>query len=106
MAEKYDLNRLSEFLDLRRDELFQYAGLSGLLNRYALKRQESATIRNPQYFFMRIAMGLAYNEADPTGMAKSSMTKCRDLNTSPGFNKSGSGYKSTSTFKLFSSRNS
>ncbi len=70
MAEKYDLNRLSEFLDLRRDELFQYAGLSGLLNRYALKDKNQQPSETPQYFFMRIAMGLAYNEADPIGMAK------------------------------------
>lgn len=70
MVEKFDLKKLAAALDTRRDELFQYAGLSGLLNRYALKDKEQQASETPQYFFMRIAMGLSYNEADPTAMAK------------------------------------
>lgn len=70
MIEKFDLVKLSEAVDAHRDELFQYAGLSGLLNRYVLKDKNQNPAETPQYFFMRIAMGLAYNEADPTAMAK------------------------------------
>ncbi len=70
MAEKYDLERLADALDLERDELFQYAGLSSLLNRYAVKDKEQEPREPPQYFFMRIAMGLAYNEQNPTEWAK------------------------------------
>jgi ribonucleoside-diphosphate reductase alpha chain len=70
MVEKFDLQKLAAAIDIRRDELFQYAGLSGLLNRYALKDKNQNPFETPQYFFMRIAMGLAYNESDPTGMAK------------------------------------
>lgn len=70
MIEKFDLKKIASFLDTRRDELFQYAGLSGLLNRYALKDKNQNPQETPQYFFMRIAMGLAYNEADPNEMAK------------------------------------
>lgn len=70
MVEKFDLNKLADALDTRRDELFQYAGLSGLLNRYALKDKSQNPFETPQYFFMRIAMGLSYNESDPTGYAK------------------------------------
>lgn len=70
MIEKFDLKKLAAVIDTRRDELFQYAGLSGLLNRYALKDTNQKPGETPQYFFMRIAMGLAYNEADPNEMAK------------------------------------
>lgn len=70
MIEKFDLKKLSSILDIRRDELFQYAGLSGLLNRYCLKDKKQQPIETPQYFFMRIAMGLSFNEANPTEYAK------------------------------------
>ncbi|MEK7509260.1 MAG: ribonucleoside-diphosphate reductase subunit alpha, partial [Patescibacteria group bacterium] len=70
MAEKYDLEELARTLKIERDELFTYAGLSSLMNRYALKDRQQKPAETPQYFFMRVAMGLAYNEADPTEMAK------------------------------------
>lgn len=69
MAEKYDLDTLAASLKMERDEIFTYAGLSSLLDRYALKNTKQKAAETPQYFFMRIAMGLAYNEANPTEMA-------------------------------------
>jgi len=71
MAEKFDLNVLADALVIERDEKFQYAGLSGFLSRYALKNPKTQeTIETPQYFFMRVAMGLSFNEKDPTAYAK------------------------------------
>lgn len=70
MAEKFDLQEISRTLDIRRDELFTYAGLSTLMDRYALKDRNQKPAETPQYFFMRIAMGLSYNEQNPTEMAK------------------------------------
>lgn len=70
MKENYNLERLADALELERDDLFQYAGLSSLLNRYAVKDTEQQPRETPQYFFMRIAMGLAYNEKNPTEWAK------------------------------------
>ncbi len=71
MEEKFNLDALADCLDVGRDELFQYAGLSGMLNRYMLKDPLSQqTIETPQYLFMRIAMGLSYNEENPTEWAK------------------------------------
>ncbi len=69
MESKFDLEKIADALKLDRDELFQYAGLSTLLNRYTLKTPEGSYIETPQYFFMRIAMGLSYNEVDPTSWA-------------------------------------
>ncbi len=70
MMEKYNLEELSNTLDVERDDLFVYAGLDGLINRYFLKDVNNHPFETPQYFFMRIAMGLSYNEKNPTEYAK------------------------------------
>lgn len=69
MVEKFDLEKLSCALKLERDELFQYAGISTLLDRYAMKDDKQRPVETPQYFFMRVAMGLSYNESNPTDQA-------------------------------------
>jgi ribonucleoside-diphosphate reductase alpha chain len=70
MLEKFDLKELAKTLDIDRDELFVYAGLDGIINRYFLKNEKQHPLETPQYFFMRIAMGLSYNEKNPTEYAK------------------------------------
>jgi ribonucleoside-diphosphate reductase alpha chain len=75
MKSKYNLVELSNTLDISRDELFVYAGLDGLINRYFLKDDNGKPLETPQYFFMRVAMGLSYNEKDPTAAAKKFYTK-------------------------------
>ncbi len=79
MKEKFDLIDLANTLNVERDELFQYAGLDGLINRYLIKDVEQKPIETPQYFFMRIAMGLSYNEKNPTEMAKRFYNKMSTL---------------------------
>jgi len=69
MKEKYDLLKISQAIDISRDELFLYAGLSSLHDRYFIKNAKGQTIETPQYFFMRVAIGLAYNEENPTAWA-------------------------------------
>ncbi|OGZ66415.1 MAG: ribonucleoside-diphosphate reductase subunit alpha [Candidatus Staskawiczbacteria bacterium RIFCSPHIGHO2_02_FULL_43_16] len=69
MEKNFDLPRLSAALDISRDELFIYAGLSTLLNRYSVKDINQKAFETPQYCFMRVAMGNAYNEKDPTEWA-------------------------------------
>jgi ribonucleoside-diphosphate reductase alpha chain len=44
-----------------------------------LKRTNGSTRETPQYFFMRIAMGLSFNEKNPTEMAKKFYTKMSKL---------------------------
>lgn len=70
MAAKYNLSELGDSLRLDRDELFNYAGLSGLLNRYGMKNDDQSPRETPQFLFMRVAMGLSYNEKNPTEWAK------------------------------------
>lgn len=69
MVEKFDLKKISDALAIERDELFQYSGLDGLMNRYGMKDVEQKPLETPQYIFMRIAMGLSYNEKNPTEWA-------------------------------------
>lgn len=59
----FDLEYLSQQLVIERDHLFDYMGVSTLYKRYFLK-YEMRHIELPQSFWMRVAMGLAYNEAD------------------------------------------
>lgn len=69
MIEKFDLEKLSAALRIERDELFTYAGLSSLLDRYSMRDENQRRIETPQFFFMRVAMGLSYNEKNPTEAA-------------------------------------
>ncbi len=69
MVEKYDLDKLASVLDISRDDIFLYSGLDGLMNRYSIKNIKQEQTETPQYLFMRIAMGLSYNETNPTEWA-------------------------------------
>jgi ribonucleoside-diphosphate reductase alpha chain len=69
MEKLFDLDRLAAALDTERDEIFTYAGLSTLLDRYSMRDENQKRIETPQYFFMRVAMGLSYNEKNPTEAA-------------------------------------
>ncbi|HUC31651.1 MAG TPA: ribonucleotide reductase N-terminal alpha domain-containing protein, partial [Candidatus Paceibacterota bacterium] len=79
MAEKFDLKALANTLDIRHDELFVYSGLSTFLHRYSIKDKNNDPAETPQYFFMRVAMGLAYNETDPTLWAKRFYSKMSQM---------------------------
>jgi ribonucleoside-diphosphate reductase alpha chain len=59
----FDLDRLGEALEARRDLQFGYLGLQTLYDRYFL-HVGGRRIELPQAFFMRVAMGLALKESD------------------------------------------
>ncbi|HEV3244938.1 MAG TPA: ribonucleoside-diphosphate reductase subunit alpha [Candidatus Paceibacterota bacterium] len=69
MEKLFDHDRLAAALDIERDEIFTYAGLSTLLDRYSMRDENQKRIETPQYFFLRVAMGLSYNEKNPTEAA-------------------------------------
>ncbi|MDB5254498.1 MAG: ribonucleoside-diphosphate reductase alpha [Parcubacteria group bacterium] len=69
MREKFDLPMLAAALDLKRDGLFQYTGISTVAELYLLTNKNQDHVETPQIFFMRVAMGLSYNEANPTDAA-------------------------------------
>ncbi len=59
----FDLEMLAGALRLERDKLFPPAGLQALYDDYLL-RDNGRRIETPQYFWMRVAMGLALNEGE------------------------------------------
>ncbi|MFT4284059.1 MAG: ribonucleoside-diphosphate reductase subunit alpha, partial [Protaetiibacter sp.] len=65
----FDLDRLADALEPSRDGLLKYIGVVTLNNRYGIKARNGEPLEVPQFFWMRIAMGLSLNEADPTGHA-------------------------------------
>ena len=60
---QYDLKQLAQALKAERDLQFDFIGLQTLYDRYFLHVRKTR-IELPQSFFMRVAMGLALNEAD------------------------------------------
>jgi ribonucleoside-diphosphate reductase alpha chain len=69
LVELFDLKVLSQALEPAHDELLKYIGLVTLNNRYGIKGRNGDALEVPQYFWMRISMGLSLNEADPTAHA-------------------------------------
>jgi ribonucleoside-diphosphate reductase alpha chain len=62
---EFDLPRLAAALDATRDLQFGYLGLQTLYDRYFLHIR-GQRIELPQVFFMRVAMGLALGETQPS----------------------------------------
>lgn len=60
---EFDLARLVDALVPERDADFRYLGLQAIYDRY-LMHVEGRRIETPQYFWMRVAMGLALNEGE------------------------------------------
>jgi len=65
----FPLEELAEYMQPSRDELFTFMGLHSIIQRYLLKYKGSH-LELPQAFWMRIAIGLSLNEADPVARAK------------------------------------
>lgn len=69
LAESFDLERLGSALDPDRDDLLRYVGAQTMRNRYMLTEPDGTPLEVPQFFWMRVAMGLSLNELDPTSAA-------------------------------------
>lgn len=69
LVELFDLDLLANTLEPAHDDLLKYIGVVTLNNRYGIKGRNGDALEVPQYFWMRIAMGLSLNEADPNGQA-------------------------------------
>ena len=65
---KFDLDALGAALKPERDHNFTYLGLQTLYDRYFIHSND-VRFELPQVFFMRVAMGLALEEADRTARA-------------------------------------
>lgn len=75
----FNLEELASDLKLTNDELLTYNGLSTMKHRYLAKGADQKLLETPQYFWMRVAMGLSFKEANPTEVAKQFYAKMSAL---------------------------
>ena len=71
LAEKFDLVELGDALNIDRDKDFLFLGLQTIVDRYLLRERnpERTIFELPQWLWMRVSMGLALLEDDPTKRA-------------------------------------
>ncbi|MBP7927715.1 ribonucleoside-diphosphate reductase subunit alpha, partial [Patescibacteria group bacterium] len=60
----FDFTALSQQIVCSRDKLLEYRGILMFADKYALKDPSQEIYELPQYFWMRVAMGLSLNEAN------------------------------------------
>lgn len=58
----FDLPAIEKLLKPERDQLFHYLGAQTLYDRYFVRDHDQNILEIPQYFWLRIAMGLSINE--------------------------------------------
>lgn len=80
----FNLKKLAKALEPSRDHLSKYLGVVTNKNRYALRKQNGGPIEVPQFTHMRIAMGLSFNEEDPTAAAIDFYEHMSKLEYTPG----------------------
>ncbi len=83
LAHLFDLDALAAALDHTRDDLLKYIGTVTMRNRYMITDRHGKALEVPQYFWMRVSMGLALNEANPTEMALEFYDKIASLDYLP-----------------------
>lgn len=69
LVTRFDLDAIAAALDHHHDELLRYTGTVTMRNRYMINDRHGRPLEVPQYFWMRVSMGLSLNEADPTAAA-------------------------------------
>ncbi len=79
----FDLDALAAAVDHHRDDLMKYIGTVTMRNRYMITDRHGKALEVPQYFWMRVSMGLSLNEANPTEMALKFYEKISSLDYLP-----------------------
>jgi ribonucleoside-diphosphate reductase alpha chain len=79
LTETFDLEELASALTVGNDEYLRYMGVVTMRNRYMVAGRQGQPLEVPQYFWMRVAMGLSLNETDPTSAAISFYRKMSAL---------------------------
>jgi len=80
----FDMKKLAGALDPSKDHLSKYLGVITNKNRYALRKQNGEPVETPQFTAMRVAMGLSFNEKNPTETALDFYAHMSSLEYSPG----------------------
>lgn len=69
LADDFDLDALAAALVPGRDVLLRHIGVQTMRTRYLLTGPHHRPVEVPQFFWMRVAMGLTLSEVDPTARA-------------------------------------
>lgn len=69
LCELFDLGRLAAVLDPGRDDRLRYIGAQTMRTRYMVTSADRRPVEVPQFFWMRVAMGLSMDEPDPSAAA-------------------------------------
>lgn len=105
----FDYERLDAAIDKDRDLLFDYLGLQTIVDRYLIRAEQvagaktSPIIELPQHFWMRVAMGLAIYESQPTEAAISFynvLSKLEFVSSTPTLFNSGTNHPQLSSCYL------
>ncbi len=83
LGERFDLDALAAVLDPTRDDLLHHIGAVTLRNRYTVTDPSGRALETPQFVFLRVAMGLAVTEDDPTSAAAAFYAKMSRLEYLP-----------------------
>ncbi|MTI87173.1 MAG: ribonucleoside-diphosphate reductase subunit alpha [Balneolaceae bacterium] len=78
----FDIDLLKSSLSYSRDELFGYFGLTTLKDRYLMKGRNQELIEKPQWFFMRVAMGIG-NTNEEVVKVYNKLSKLEYLHSTP-----------------------
>ena len=85
---KFDLQKLEDAIVYQRDRNLDYFGLTTLRDRYFTRDREGNIIEKPQWFFMRVAMGIGNNE-DEVIKIYDKISKLEYLHSTPTLYNSG-----------------
>jgi ribonucleoside-diphosphate reductase alpha chain len=85
---QFDSNKLETIIDYKNDEILNYFGLVTLRDRYLLKDRCHEIIEKPQWFFMRVAMGIGNTIQEIENVYKK-LSKLEYLHSTPTLFNSG-----------------
>ncbi len=95
--------KLNDTIEADRSHLFEYFGLRTVYDRYLLKHPETRRVtETPQYFFMRVACGLAQSPAEARDFYRL-ISSLRYLPSSPTLFNSGTKHQQLSSCYLLDS---
>ncbi|EDP73814.1 ribonucleotide reductase N-terminal alpha domain-containing protein, partial [Hydrogenivirga sp. 128-5-R1-1] len=84
----FDLEKIENAIDYERDNLLDYFGMTTLKDRYFTKDRNGEIIEKPQWFFMRVALGIGNNE-DEVIKVYNKISKLEYLHSTPTLYNSG-----------------
>lgn len=110
LQDRFDLQRLAAALEPSRDLEFRFNGLFALKERYLVQDLQTGELFDtPQYFWMRVAMGVSIHEEDPTEQAirfYHAMSRMRYIPSTPTLFNSGTPSSQLSSCFLMEAQDS